>query len=431
MKGLLFTYALTYGGAVVSLFNPFYGLLIYICFAIIKPESLWHWVVPAGNYSRIVAIALLVGWAVNGFGNWSLGKAKLPVYCLIGFWCWAAVSGLGAEDSSLTLGFLESKGKIVLPVVVGATLIRNFAQVQQLAWVITLSMGYVAYDLNASYYAGFNRLEQYGFGGMDNNSVTIGLVACVPLAFFLGLATRPLWAKCVAFACSALMTHAVFFSFSRGGMVALVVAGVATFLMLPRTPIYYGLFGLGVVVALLMAGREVQEEFASSFADEEELDWAAESRVHLWGIALQMTANNPIFGVGPDHFPHHVYQYSIESNYKERFVQGKECHSLWMQQMAETGIPGVAFLVAFYGLTMSRVQSAARNMRNSGDSFVNNLPGMILPSLVAFAVAAQFVSLEGLEVPYYIGLLGVGAIIIVENQHRRSAKNSVPSVSHA
>ena len=28
MKGLLFTFALTYGGAVISLFNPFYGLLI-------------------------------------------------------------------------------------------------------------------------------------------------------------------------------------------------------------------------------------------------------------------------------------------------------------------------------------------------------------------------------------------------------------------
>ena len=46
MKGLLFTYLLTYGGAVVSLFRPFHGLLIYICFAIIKPEALWYWSVP-------------------------------------------------------------------------------------------------------------------------------------------------------------------------------------------------------------------------------------------------------------------------------------------------------------------------------------------------------------------------------------------------
>ena len=40
MKGLIFTYLLTYGGAAVSLFRPFTGLLIYVCFAIIKPDAL-------------------------------------------------------------------------------------------------------------------------------------------------------------------------------------------------------------------------------------------------------------------------------------------------------------------------------------------------------------------------------------------------------
>ena len=73
MKGLLLTYALTFGGAVISLYRPFYGLLIYVSFAILRPESLWHWSVPAGNYSRIVAIAVLIGWALKGFGNWRLG----------------------------------------------------------------------------------------------------------------------------------------------------------------------------------------------------------------------------------------------------------------------------------------------------------------------------------------------------------------------
>ena len=41
MKGLIFTYAMTYGGALASLFDPFVGLLIYVCFAIVKPESMW------------------------------------------------------------------------------------------------------------------------------------------------------------------------------------------------------------------------------------------------------------------------------------------------------------------------------------------------------------------------------------------------------
>src|SRR5688500_10026889 len=97
MKGLIFTYALTYGGAVVSLFNPWYGLLIYICFAIIKPEALWHWSVPAGNYSRIVAIALLIGWANSGFGNWNFGRSKGVVTALLGFLGWSVLSAAFAR----------------------------------------------------------------------------------------------------------------------------------------------------------------------------------------------------------------------------------------------------------------------------------------------------------------------------------------------
>ena len=76
MIGPLFTYLLTYGGSLAALFNPFVGLLVYVCFAIIKPEVMWFWSVPPGNYSRIIAISLLIGWALKGFGGWQFGRAR-------------------------------------------------------------------------------------------------------------------------------------------------------------------------------------------------------------------------------------------------------------------------------------------------------------------------------------------------------------------
>ena len=88
MKGLIFTYLLTYGGAAASLFNPFIGLLVYVAFAILRPESLWHWSVPEGNYSRIVAIALLIGWARRGSAigtSAALGRSSMR--------CWATCCG--------------------------------------------------------------------------------------------------------------------------------------------------------------------------------------------------------------------------------------------------------------------------------------------------------------------------------------------------
>src|SRR5262245_44154819 len=134
MKGLIFTYLLTYGGAAISLYRPFYGLLVYVCFAIIKPESMWYWSVPAGNYSRIVAIGLLVGWAANGFGQLRMGRGKAFAICLVGFLFWGLLSTLimsVVPDRSFR--HLESLGKIVLPFVVGVTLIENIQQAKQLA----------------------------------------------------------------------------------------------------------------------------------------------------------------------------------------------------------------------------------------------------------------------------------------------------------
>lgn len=405
--GLLFTLALTYGGSVVSLFRPFYGLLIYVCFAIIRPESLWFWSVAPGNYSRIIAIALLIGWAIHGFGSWNLGKSQGILASLVLFWLWAAVSTQFCAYQDMGYGFLETKGKIILPVLVGLTLIENRNQLMQLAWTIVASQGYVAYDLNRSYYDGFNRMRELGFGGMDNNSAAIAMVGGVGLAFFLGLGERQWWKKVLAFAFAALMTHVIMFSSSRGAMLALIIVGVVSFLLIPKTPGILSLFAAGAIAALIMAGPETRERFYSTFASKEERDESAESRVEMWGICWTMMLENPITGVGPDHFPMYIHNYS-------GYAKGKEAHTLWLQIGAELGFPGLLFLASFYGLTVVHLLTYLRHhiAAIGEDPFIRHVPQMVAASLAGFIVAAQFVSLEGLEFPYYVALLGAGALKI-------------------
>src|SRR3990172_7676371 len=115
MKGLLFTYVLTYGGALASLVDPFIGLLIYICFAIIKPEAMWHWAVPPGNYSRIVAFALLIGWGLRGFGSWQFGRGKGIVSLLLAFTAWITLNASLAPNQAVSWRFVEGLAQILLP----------------------------------------------------------------------------------------------------------------------------------------------------------------------------------------------------------------------------------------------------------------------------------------------------------------------------
>src|SRR5687768_13132702 len=101
MLGLIFTYLMAYGGAVVAVFFPYIGLLIYVCFAIIKPEAMWFWAVTPGNYSRIIAIALLLGWVLQGFGRWEFHRGTAVVYSLAGLLLWAAFGAIFAENQQV------------------------------------------------------------------------------------------------------------------------------------------------------------------------------------------------------------------------------------------------------------------------------------------------------------------------------------------
>src|SRR4029077_17818811 len=92
--GRYLTLLIAYGGAFISVFYPFIGLLTYVCFAILAPESLWFWEFPGagGGFSQVIAIALLGGWTFQSFGNWHFGKAAPTVISIIFFFLWTAAS---------------------------------------------------------------------------------------------------------------------------------------------------------------------------------------------------------------------------------------------------------------------------------------------------------------------------------------------------
>jgi probable O-glycosylation ligase (exosortase A-associated) len=424
MKGLIFTFALTYGGAVLSLFRPFYGLLIYVAFSILRPESLWHWSVPqGGNYSRIVAIALLIGWALNGFGNWNLSRGRTMLLCFAGFWGWALLSTLfAALFPDRGFAFVEAMAKILLPFLVGITVINSIDQIKQLAWTIGLSVSYVALEMNLAYYDGFNFLHQNGFGGMDNNCMAIQFVSAVGFMFFLGFAAQAWWQRIIAIAGVLIMINAIMFSFSRGGLLSLIITAGVAFLLIPKRPVHYLAFAAAVAAGIRLAGPATLQRFASTFADKEVRDESAQSRLDLWADCWQLMQDNPLFGVGPDHFTHYA-------KYELGWGSFKEAHSLWFQTGAELGFIGVGFLIAFYLTCIGYLWPLTRDAYPTAEPRLRDLARMVIASLAGFMISSQFVTLEGLEMPYYVVLIGACTLKIAPQYdlaHAPYAFNQLP-----
>lgn len=403
MKGLLITYMITAGGALAALLNPFYGLLAYVCLAIIKPEAMWPWAVEPGRYSMILALSMLVGWSYSKRSKLLFAKSWSIVAALMGFLLWAVIGAIVAPNQGEAWAFVEALFKIAVPFCVGLTTLDSADKLKQLAWVMVLSQGYVAYELNMDYFRGYNSLATSGFGALDNNSAAIALVTGLGVAAFLGIESEKLWQKGMALTCAALMGHAVLFSLSRGGMLAMMITGATAFVVIPKSPKHYFAFLIIGALGFGLAGEGVRARFMTAFTKKDGArEASAQSRLDLWENCWDVMKKSPVMGCGPNHWP------LVAPNYG--WPLGKEAHSLWMQTGAETGFVGLGLLGSFYLICMGKCWLLTRRRTEVSDPFIKTCAQMSLAGLTGFSVSAQFVSLEALEIPYYVVLLGAGAL---------------------
>jgi O-antigen ligase len=402
VKGLLFTFGLTYGGAVVSLVNPFYGFLVYVAFANLKPDALWFYSLPQLNYSRTVAIAFLVGWVLHGAGSWTFGRAKGVVYSLLFFWAWIVAGALLSPSPDAAWSQLISLSKTYLPFVAGVTLIDSVSKLKQLAWVLVLSQGFLAYEFNVLYYTTEFIANDWMFASLDNNSIAITMVTSTGLALFLGLHAPKWWQKGVALLLAGLMAHVVLFSMSRGGMLALCITGLVAFILIPKRPVHFVMFVAACLVVLRLAGPSVREEFFSSFADKSTRDASADSRIELTKDALDCMLKNPVFGCGMENWGNVAPKYG--------WPKGKEVHNTWAQLGAELGIPGFVAILAFYGLGCWHLYKIARERTPVSDPWLKYFARMVIAAIAGFFVSAAAVSVEGVELPYFIMAIGAGTL---------------------
>jgi len=169
---------------------------------------------------------------------------------------------------------------------------------------------------------------------------------------------------------------------------------------MPKRPKYVAVLALAGLLALRLTGPQLMARYATAVADSEERDGSAESRLDLWRDCISIAAGKPVFGVGPGNFPVVASEYG--------WTQGKQAHSVWMQTLAENGVPGVGLLFLFFAITIVKLWPIARARQTEENRYRVAVASGIIMSLVGFAVAGQFVSLGGLEIPYYVTMIAVG-----------------------
>jgi putative inorganic carbon (hco3(-)) transporter len=223
---------------------------------------------------------------------------------------------------------------------------------------------------------------------LDNpNLLSSYLLPSVPFSLSAMIAWRNWGPKLLAAVMFLANSICVVLTFSRGGLMALVMAlAISSLLllywMLPKLPKFWRtwafplLLGGGVVllaIALLLVAP-LRDRVLSIFSSRK--DSSNNFRINVWDAVKEMIHDHPIIGIGPGHGPFN----KIYPLYQRPKFSALSAYSIYLEHLVEFGILGftcfIAVLITLFQQGWVRLQVLRQEAAPSGFWLIAALSGM-------------------------------------------------------
>lgn len=430
MKHLLFLTVLSLIGAIGAVVHPFYGVLVYYILAILRPQCLWAWGLPAEiRWSLLAATAAMIGLLLSlprivVKSRWNPLATLIIVFGIL-----MLISTINAINSAVATRWATEYAKIFVMSIIATIVIDRLRYIRYISLMIMLTIGYLAWEMNSLYFFD-NRLDIYnnGLGGMDNNGSGLLIAMGIPFAYAFWRIFSSYTAKVLCVFMAILMIHAVMMSYSRGAMLSACVGLIwLLYHHRPRFQLWFLALGFAVVIVFL-AGPEIRQRFIS--IGNYKSDNSVISRIESWSAAWNMAWDHPLTGVGIRNANLFGANYGTDSS-------GRTIHSQYLQTAADSGIPSLIIYLGICGLAirnMSRVRMIAENSigiitKGSHDAMEWQPPEhtasiaiAIQASLIIFIFGGLFLSLEVFELPWLMFVLAGVMPGLAEQEYYNSAE---------
>lgn len=232
----------------------------------------------------------------------------------------------------------------------------------------------------------------------DPNFYAQILVALIPLALDRLWNERSLWAKLLAGWSLVVCLLAIVFTFSRGGLVSLLVVLVLQFAR--RPPKFSSiLLMLVLVVPLFQFVPASYTERLSTLLDLipglSNNDQGNVTEVSYRGrtsevlIGLYMFGDNPLVGVGIENYPTNYQFYSRQLGLDPR-LEDRHPHSLYVQILAEHGLMGGVLFLFIMWVILYGLFAAERELEEIGLHDEAGMAAALLVGLAGYLTAGIF-----------------------------------------
>jgi putative inorganic carbon (hco3(-)) transporter len=425
----IFVFAILIPGVAAALMNRFAGLLLYLWFALFRPQE-WMWFdVTRWRLSLILGILLVGPSIVMGvFPNLthplSLGGLLFLICALLG--------QINAFNPAVGWMWLDFFARLLIVSLLAVTLINTRRRYFLTLLVIACSFGFHAAKAGLAVVLGMGAVR-FGEGAAgafaDNNGYAVGMAMIAPLLMCCGQNFDRRALRIGFYVGGVLCVFGVIGTFSRGGFLA-IMAGALVFAMLQRRRV------LAILVLVLLAvpvGYFIQ--LSQGFSDRLETiqtyqevgDASAMGRLHFWNVAVKIAKDYPL-GVGLFNYGS---AYDAYDDTEGAFGRARSVHSSHFQVLAETGFPGFAVWVAMFSWALwvsFRIRrNAMRSETLTPDErrlFVSASTGLIA-SMVAFLVGGAFVAMALNDLTW----ISFALVAALDRLFQQVTATSVPAAS--
>jgi len=399
-------------------YRPHIGALMWAWISLMNPHRLTYGFAFNFPFAQAIAVTTLIALPLSKHRKpFPWGPIPALLILFIGWMSVTSLFAMGDADSILTAWVRVMK--IHLMLLVTLMLIRGREQIEQLIWVLVLSIGFYGVKGGAwTVLTGGGERVWGPAGGVieGNNELALALVILIPLMYYLFSTTSRKWIKYGLVFAMVLCAFSILGSQSRGAFLA-IVAATGMLALKSRRPVLFAIFGIAALGSIMAFMPESWVERMNTIGTYES-DGSASSRLNTWLTLWNMVLDRPITGAGFD-----TALVEIFSRYSPIPSLAYSAHSTYFQALGEHGFVGLIIYLTLVWVTWRRASTLARYCeRKTGLEWAVLLMRMVQVSLLGFLVGATFLNLLHFDFPYYLmGLVVLLDATLKEQKHEARA----------
>ncbi len=385
------------GGIPFILRNPAVGIGYWVWISLMNPHRAAFGFAYSFPFAYAVAVATIIGLFVSKEPRQLKGGGA--VWVMIAFMAWMCVTTAFALEPTRALEMLERVIKILFVTVLALFTLYKREHVQWLILIIVFSIGF--YGVKGGFFTLTTGGENLVWGPpetfiADNNALALAVIMTIPLLAYLYIMSTKRWVHVAILMSIPLCAVAVFGSYSRGGLLAIIAMSGFLWIKSKRK------VWVGLVVAMLALGVysfmppawETRMNTISTY----EQDESAQGRLTTWTMLTNLALDRPFVGGGFEPYTAQVF-----SRYLPDFTVARSAHSVYFQVLGEHGFVGLGLFLLFWLLTWRLSRRIIKHTKNiPEEKWAYWLAKMVQVSLIGYFVGGIFLNLAYWDMPYFL-----------------------------